>query len=258
MYRYRPGQFCTFRVRVDDDEHFRCYSMSSAPETDPRSGRDGQARPRWHGLQLVQRPGGRRRPGRASPTSGTFCLTGRLDRPLRGVLRWQRHHPGPLRWPRARSPRPTAGPSPVRQPGAGLRHLRQTAPRPRAPMPAIGSRCAGTSTRPAVPPGRRRSSTWSAASPTPTSTSAVPARSWTWSRQDPARRRRGTRLDSHRAVRDPGSGRIPHRSTPRMRPAPAHDRAAAPRARRHEVAYHAGDTVLETARRAGLPAAVLV
>ncbi len=34
-YRYRPGQFCTFRVRIGADELFRCYSMSSAPETDP-------------------------------------------------------------------------------------------------------------------------------------------------------------------------------------------------------------------------------
>ena len=33
-YRYRPGQFCTFRVRIGADEYFRCYSMSSAPETD--------------------------------------------------------------------------------------------------------------------------------------------------------------------------------------------------------------------------------
>ncbi len=33
-YRYRPGQFCTFRVRIGTDEFFRCYSMSSAPETD--------------------------------------------------------------------------------------------------------------------------------------------------------------------------------------------------------------------------------
>ena len=33
-YRYRPGQFCTFRVRVGADEQFRCYSMSSAPDTD--------------------------------------------------------------------------------------------------------------------------------------------------------------------------------------------------------------------------------
>ena len=36
LFGYRPGQFCTFRVHVDDDEHLRCYSMSSAPETDPR------------------------------------------------------------------------------------------------------------------------------------------------------------------------------------------------------------------------------
>ena len=33
-FRYRPGQFCTFRVHVDGDEQFRSYSMSSAPETD--------------------------------------------------------------------------------------------------------------------------------------------------------------------------------------------------------------------------------
>ncbi|TCJ96474.1 ferredoxin--NADP reductase [Nocardia alba] len=31
---YVAGQFCTFRVRVDDVELFRSYSMSSAPETD--------------------------------------------------------------------------------------------------------------------------------------------------------------------------------------------------------------------------------
>ncbi|MBW3562632.1 MAG: hypothetical protein KY437_09055, partial [Actinobacteria bacterium] len=35
LFGYRPGQFCTFRVHVGDDEHLRCYSMSSAPETDP-------------------------------------------------------------------------------------------------------------------------------------------------------------------------------------------------------------------------------
>jgi len=34
-FGYLPGQFCTFRVRVGDDEHARCYSMSSAPEVDP-------------------------------------------------------------------------------------------------------------------------------------------------------------------------------------------------------------------------------
>jgi 3-ketosteroid 9alpha-monooxygenase subunit B len=33
-FRYRAGQFCTFRVGIDDGEHLRSYSMSSAPETD--------------------------------------------------------------------------------------------------------------------------------------------------------------------------------------------------------------------------------
>jgi ferredoxin-NADP reductase len=34
-FSYRPGQFCTFRVSIDGEEHLRSYSMSSAPETDP-------------------------------------------------------------------------------------------------------------------------------------------------------------------------------------------------------------------------------
>jgi 3-ketosteroid 9alpha-monooxygenase subunit B len=33
-FAYRPGQFCSFRVHVGEDEHARCYSMSSAPEVD--------------------------------------------------------------------------------------------------------------------------------------------------------------------------------------------------------------------------------
>jgi 3-ketosteroid 9alpha-monooxygenase subunit B len=33
-FRYRPGQFCTFRVHIDGNEQLRSYSMSSAPETD--------------------------------------------------------------------------------------------------------------------------------------------------------------------------------------------------------------------------------
>jgi 3-ketosteroid 9alpha-monooxygenase subunit B len=33
-FRYRAGQFCTFRVAVDGEEMYRSYSMSSAPETD--------------------------------------------------------------------------------------------------------------------------------------------------------------------------------------------------------------------------------
>jgi len=33
LFRYRAGQFCTFRVHIDGEEHLRSYSMSSAPET---------------------------------------------------------------------------------------------------------------------------------------------------------------------------------------------------------------------------------
>jgi 3-ketosteroid 9alpha-monooxygenase subunit B len=35
LFRYEPGQFCTFRVQVGETEQLRSYSMSSAPETDP-------------------------------------------------------------------------------------------------------------------------------------------------------------------------------------------------------------------------------
>jgi ferredoxin-NADP reductase len=35
-FRYRAGQFCTFRVRSGGETLLRCYSMSSAPEIDPR------------------------------------------------------------------------------------------------------------------------------------------------------------------------------------------------------------------------------
>ncbi|WP_116377440.1 ferredoxin--NADP reductase [Mycobacterium sp. MFM001] len=33
-FSYRAGQFCTFRVSVDGEQLYRSYSMSSAPETD--------------------------------------------------------------------------------------------------------------------------------------------------------------------------------------------------------------------------------
>jgi ferredoxin-NADP reductase len=34
LFRYKPGQFCTFRVHVDGQELLRSYSMSSSPVTD--------------------------------------------------------------------------------------------------------------------------------------------------------------------------------------------------------------------------------
>ncbi len=33
-FAYEAGQFCTFRVRLGDDDLLRCYSMSSSPDTD--------------------------------------------------------------------------------------------------------------------------------------------------------------------------------------------------------------------------------
>jgi 3-ketosteroid 9alpha-monooxygenase subunit B len=33
-FAYEAGQFCTFRVRVDGQQHLRCYSMSSSPAVD--------------------------------------------------------------------------------------------------------------------------------------------------------------------------------------------------------------------------------
>jgi ferredoxin-NADP reductase len=35
LFVYEAGQFCTFRVHVDDRVHLRCYSMSSSPAVDP-------------------------------------------------------------------------------------------------------------------------------------------------------------------------------------------------------------------------------
>jgi ferredoxin-NADP reductase len=34
-FAYEAGQFCTFRVRLGDEDLLRCYSMSSSPDTDP-------------------------------------------------------------------------------------------------------------------------------------------------------------------------------------------------------------------------------
>jgi len=33
-FRYKAGQFCTFRTPIDDQLHLRCYSMSSCPAVD--------------------------------------------------------------------------------------------------------------------------------------------------------------------------------------------------------------------------------
>jgi 3-ketosteroid 9alpha-monooxygenase subunit B len=83
VYRYRPGQFCTFRVPIGTEEHFRCYSMSSAPDVDRHltvtvKRVPGGAVSNWFNDavaagDLVD----------TSPPSGAFCLTG-ADRPILG------------------------------------------------------------------------------------------------------------------------------------------------------------------------------
>ena len=52
----RPGQFCTFRCRIDGQPHLRCYSMSSSPAVDDRAAGHGQASARRRGVQLDDRP----------------------------------------------------------------------------------------------------------------------------------------------------------------------------------------------------------
>ncbi len=81
-YRYRPGQFCTFRVRVGGAELFRCYSMSSAPGTDDDltvtvKRVPGGAVSNWFNDTVS--------PGDVvdtSPPSGAFCLREGDRRPL--------------------------------------------------------------------------------------------------------------------------------------------------------------------------------
>jgi ferredoxin-NADP reductase len=82
VYRYRPGQFCTFRVRIDGEERFRCYSMSSDPDTDPDLT-----------VTVKQVPGGTVSTWfndsvavgdlvAASPPAGAFCLREDDERPV--------------------------------------------------------------------------------------------------------------------------------------------------------------------------------
>ena len=105
-FTYRPGQFCTFRVRVGGEELMRCYSMSSAPELDEELTVTVKRVPaglvsNWFNdavavgdILEVTKP------------AGVFCPR-RPRRPRRGVLRRQRRDPGLLhRQARARVDRP--------------------------------------------------------------------------------------------------------------------------------------------------------
>jgi len=83
-FRYRAGQYCTFRVATDTGEQLRCYSMSSSPDVDE---------PFRTTVKRV--PGGivsnwlidRISPGDvllATPPVGAFCLDPHETRPIVG------------------------------------------------------------------------------------------------------------------------------------------------------------------------------
>ena len=129
-FRYRPGQFCTFRVHIDGDEYLRSYSMSSAPETDGDLTVTVKRVAGRRGLELAPRPrvGGRcprdHEAGRRLLRAGRRAAGG-------GVLWRQRRHAGhvdhqePARQHAAarqaalRQPRPRLGDLPRRAARAG-------------------------------------------------------------------------------------------------------------------------------------------
>jgi ferredoxin-NADP reductase len=82
-FPYRAGQFCTFKVRVDGEDLYRSYSMSSAPETDSEMATTVKRVPggkvsNWMLDNLVE--GDEVTITRAA---GTFCLA-ETSRPLLG------------------------------------------------------------------------------------------------------------------------------------------------------------------------------
>ena len=94
-FAYEAGQFCTFRVRIGDEDLLRCYSMSSSPHTDAEL------------TTTVKRvPGGRVSNWMLDEVAegdvlvltrpaGVFTLRPPLDA-ARRVQRGERHHAGDL------------------------------------------------------------------------------------------------------------------------------------------------------------------
>ncbi len=200
-FRYQPGQFCSFRVHIDDDEHARCYSMSSAPDTDDDLTVTVKRVPgglvsNWLNdhvsagdLLEVTRP------------AGTFCVRP-ADRPViafcggSGVTPVMSIAKSVL----AASPRPVhllyanrdRGSVIFDEPLAALAASVSGPPR----------RCATTSTPTAASSTRRPSPSSSPVASTPTSTSAGRDRSWTWSRRRSLGAGGRPRRHLHRALRD--------------------------------------------------------
>ncbi len=158
-FAYDAGQFCTFRVRIGDEDLLRCYSMSSSPHTDPDLT-----------VAVKRVPGGRVSNWMLDEVAegdvlvlthpaGVFTLRPRTVT-ARRVQRRKRHHPGDLGdQERAGHDRPI-GAVALRQPQYRIGDLRRRArcADVRVPEPARGR----------APPGRRAADsstpTWSRSS----------------------------------------------------------------------------------------------
>ena len=144
-FAYEAGQFCTFRVRIGDEDLLRCYSMSSSPHTDADLTTTVKRVPggrvsNWmldevaEGDVLVADPARRR---------VHLAAAVRADR---RVQRRERHHPGDLGdQERAGHHRPI-GAVALRQPQRRIGDLRRRARRADAPRTRTGSRSCTTST----------------------------------------------------------------------------------------------------------------
>ena len=175
--------------------------MSSAPETDDASRVTVKRVPGGRGLELAPRPRGRRRRPRADP-AGRRVLPARRRPPGRRVLRRQRRHPGDVDRQAACC---ATTDRPVRILYANrdarsviferdLAELAAAHPGPlRAPPPPRRRR--------RLPRRRRRRRVPRRPSPTPTSTSAVPAPFMDLVESTLLGSRRRRRPDPHRALR---------------------------------------------------------
>ena len=198
LFRYRPGQFCTFRVRMGDDEHLRSYSMSSAPD----GGRDltvtvkrvpGGLVSNWfHDHVAAGRRARRHQAGRR--------VLHHRRRPGGGrVLRRQRRHPGHVDHPRRAGPLRSLGADPLRQPRPRVGDLPRRPGRAGRRPPRSVARAAPPRRR--VRAGRRVGdpSSSSGTRSTRTTSSAGPGRSWISSRPRSSRR-------ACRPIASPSSG----------------------------------------------------
>ena len=227
-FAYAAGQFCTFRATIDGEPVVRCYSMSSSPDTgDPFTTTvkrvPGGRMSNWMNDTLVA---GRDHRGDAPDRALRAARARRSDRRLR---RRQRHHAGDLhRQERARD-HDAPDRARVREPECRLGHLRRRARAVALGRPATGSRSTITSTPNAASSIPRSAPRWCGSTRTPTSTSAVPARTWTPSKpacRCSASRRRSVFIE--RFVRSRGRARRPGRLHSRL----ARDPARPPEAHR--------------------------